>query len=135
MRDAGEPQRQRMHLRLRQGIRRQPGHALEEGFRPVSFSRKSSAPELAAILTPLRVAPARQSLVKHFFGHWRVYSAASRGRPSSTSATEYGPVWKAGNVGAGAVDWIDDPGRLHGTAGEIVLGFFRQPASLVAQAA
>ena len=40
------------------------------------------------------------------------------------------PVGTAGNKGAGAVDRIDDPGRRHRAAGEVVFGFFRQPAGV-----
>ena len=66
---------------------------------------------------------------KHLIGHRR--EQGSESRPARLDQRDrHRPVVPVRDVGARAVDRIDDPGSRHRARGRIVLGFFRQPPGL-----
>ena len=128
MRDAGEPQRQRTDPRQRHHRRMQFGQRAEEPLRAEQLGavEPGARPDLrSARRSGSRPRPRPRRRIRRSPAQT---ARASRGRPRDRQRDRDHPVLAAVEIGAGAVDRIDDPDRIGLEPLRIVLGFLRQPA-------
>ena len=97
------------------------------GFGPAMREKSSSVPAAACTGLSLRVAPCPRTAKKNS-SLAGANTAASTGAASCDQRHAHAPVFAAGEIGAGAVDRIDDPDQLLAETRFVVDAFFRQPA-------
>ncbi len=128
MRDADKPQRQREDFGLGGDLRMQAAQAIEialgAGELGAGQSRARACQNARAVERGALPARGQEHLVRHR----RINSGELRDAVLDQRHRD-GPVGAAGNIGAGAVDRIDDPGERHAAVGQ-GLGFLRQPTGV-----
>ena len=118
-----------MDFRLRLGVGDQAGHAVEIALRTGHFGAREPGAGIGRDARAIERRALAGDRQKHFLGDRRI----ERGQPRAAAVDQRhrnGPVRKAGDIGAGAVDRIDDPGGRLGAQVRLVLGLFRQPAGV-----
>ncbi len=133
LRDAGEAERQRSHSRHGGEWRHEAASRSKRLRGPAMRASSRSAPLVAAIGAPLRVAPPSAARHEEILCHRRI--KAGHNRPAILDQRRrHRPIGQAGDIGARAVDRIDDPDMARGEPRRIVDAFLRQPGDAVAGA-
>ena len=128
MRDARKPQRERKHLGLRQHAGGKAGEFVEITFgagEPGAFKRRAAVCRDCGAVKRGALALDRE---EHLIGHRRKKRGQYRTAVLDQRHRD-GPVGAAGDIGAGAVDRIHDPGQRQGAVGQ-GFGLLRQPAGV-----
>ena len=97
------------------------------GFGPATREKSSSVPVAARTGLSLCVAPLAADGEEELVGGRRKHRRQHRRRARDQRHTD-APVLAAGEIGAGAVDRIDDPDQFLAEAAVVVDALFRQPA-------
>ena len=127
LRDAREPQRQRMDFRpatISGAISRSRSR---KRLRPGDPRALEAVPGRCPDRAPLQVAPSPAAASNNASSTGAKIPAAI-GRPSSTIAATDRPVRPSGEIGARAVDRVDDENALAPAVSRSSLAFLRKPA-------